>query len=433
MPHRSRSATLVLLLLLPAAAAAGVRLDEEQRLGRLLYKDRDLSVGRNQACASCHRLGKVRNEDGMRLPAPGFVDGANVRTGSAVSRGSVAGRFGTLNSPSAGYAAFSPAFHWNEDQQTYVGGQFWNGRASTLAEQAAAPFLNPAEMAMPSKWAVVTRLAQNNGYVERFEAVYGIDLSTIPQQELAPAEATAPGGVDDAYDRMTRAIAAFEKSRRFARFTSKFDFYLAGMTELTAQEAEGLEVFELGSKGNCSACHPSTPGTASDGSLFPPLFTDFRYDNLGLPRNVNIPGDPAPDAGLGGRADIAEVDPEGLERGKHKVMSLRNIAITPPYGHNGVFATLEQIVHFYNTRDTLGTVADNNRPGFGKTGWPPPEISQNVNVTELGSLGLTPAEEDALVAFLETLTDGYPEWGNDPLVPPGTRSPFRNTPLPEFP
>ena len=110
-----------------------------------------------------------------------------------------------------------------------------------------------------------------------------------------------------------------------------------------------------------------------------------------------------------------------------------NIAVTAPYGHNGVFATLEQLTHFYNTRDVLPRVASDQAPGFGVTGWPEPEVPQNVNVDELGNLGLTEEEESALVAFMKTLTDNYPAWGGDPNVPPGTPSPFANTPLPPFP
>ncbi len=130
---------------------------------------------------------------------------------------------------------------------------------------------------------------------------------------------------------------------------------------------------------------------------------------------------------------MAAKSPAGTELGKHKVMSLRNIAVTAPYGHNGVFSSLEQVSHFYNTRDTLGTVASDTSPGFGVTGWPAPEVPQNVNVDELGNLGLTADEEAALVAFMKTLTDNYPSTGNDPNVPPGTPSPFASTPFPPFP
>lgn len=405
----------------------------EQQLGQALYTDRDLSRARNQSCATCHSLVAVRDpQTHRRLPSPGFADTDNVVQGTAVSRGSLAGRAGRLNAPSVGYAAFSPFFHWNGEEGLYVGGQFWNGRANTLADQAAAPFLNPDEMAMPSMWAVVSRLKEKHRYRKLFRELYALDLDILPSYEGAPATLPAPPGVADVYLRMAQAIAAFEKSAVFNRFTSKFDFFLAGRVQLTDQELQGLAVFQDETKGNCAACHLSTPTTATDGGLFPPLFTDFTYDNIGVPRNTRIPGNPDPDPGLGGRPDVAARNPTG-ELGKHKVMSLRNIALTPPYGHNGVFATLEQIVHFYNTRDVLGWVADSDAPGFGVTGWPPPEILENLNTDELGNLGLTAAEEAALVAFMKTLTDGYPDWGRDARVPPGTPSPFAATPLPPLP
>jgi cytochrome c peroxidase len=421
--------TLGFALTAPVTIAASDGLTPEQALGKKLYEDVNLSLNRNQSCATCHSL----NPSPGTPPTPGFVDPVNVATGSAVSTGSVAGRFGALNAPSAGYAAFSPFFHWDATEKHYVGGQFWNGRAATLAEQAKAPFLNPDEMAMPSAWAVITRLKQNADYVRRFKEVYGLDLAPIPAREGAPANALPPAGVLAAYDRLAQAIAAFEKSRVFNRFTSKFDFHLAGRTALSELELQGMKLFE-DEKSKCSACHTSKPGTAPDGTPLPPLFTDFTYDNLGLPRNVNIPGNPPPDPGLAGHPQIAGQPMAATERGKHKVMGLRNIAITAPYGHNGVFRTLEEIVHFYNTRDTKPEVCtDNNDPRFGKACWPKPEIAENVNTEELGNLKLSAEEEQALVAFMKTLTDGYPDWGQDPKVPPGTPSPFAATILPPAP
>ena len=431
-PPLVASLVAILLLAPTLSRAAVVSLDREQQLGRQLFSDSDLSVNRNQSCASCHSLRRVKAPSGRgHLPTPGFVDADNVRNDTAVSDGSVDGAFGALNAPSVGYAAFSPYFHWDGSEGLYIGGQFWNGRARTLAEQAQQPFLNPVEMAMPSKWAVVSRLQENRRYVRLFRRLYDLDLDTIASYPDAPADLTPPPGVDEAYRRMSEAIAAFEKSRFFNRFTSKFDYVLAGQTRFSDQEALGFALFQ--GKAQCAACHTSEATLATDGRLFPPLFTDFTYDNIGMPRNWNIPGAPEPDAGLGGRSDIAAGDPEGRQIGKHKVMSLRNIAVTPPYGHNGVFATLEQVVHFYNTRDTLGQVADNNDPGFAIDGWPEPEISQNVNHDELGNLGLSATEEAAIVAFLQTLTDGYPSWGNDPRVPGGTPSPFAETPFPPLP
>ena len=114
---------------------------------------------------------------------------------------------------------------------------------------------------------------------------------------------------------------------------------------------------------------------------------------------------------------IAAKDPLGLQLGKHKVMSLRNIELTPPYAHNGVFATLEEIVHFYNTRDALGLCVDNNDPGFAVTCWPAPEVPQNVNVDELGDLKLTTVQEADIVAFLKTLTDGWGPANGMPALP----------------
>jgi cytochrome c peroxidase len=394
---------------------------DEQTLGAALYSDKTLSLNRNQSCASCHSLQVAHDQvTKANLPAPGFVDPVNVETGFPVSKGSVSGKFGGLNAPSAGYAAFSPAFHWDSVEGLFVGGQFWNGRASSLKDQAGGPFLNPAEMAMPSKLAVVNRLKENATYRESFSSLYGFNLSS----------ATDAASVSAVYDAMTKAIASFEKTRQFNKFNSKFDFYLAGVIDLSAKEKAGLNLFT--GKAQCALCHISDPGVAPDGTPLPPLFTDFTYDNIGVPRNTRIPGNPAPDAGLGGRADVAAIAPD-TELGKHKVMSLRNIAVTPPYAHNGVFATLEQVTHFYNTRDTLGSVSSDQALGFGVTGWPAPEVPETVNVDELGNLGLSADEESAVVAFLKTLTDDYPNWGNDPLVPKGTPSPFANTSFPPFP
>lgn len=421
--------TFVSAVLWSTTAARG---DSEADLGGLLYSDPNLSLNRNQSCATCHSLAPITNGvPGAPWPAPAFVDPENIRSNQPVSRGSISGQFGALNAPSAGYAAFSPSFHWDPEGGTYVGGQFWNGRAATLQAQAALPLLNPAEMAMPSRWAVVTRIKENTVYRQLFGTVFGLNLDDVPTFELAPASNTAPASVSAVYDAAAQAIAQFERTRSFNQFTAKFDFWLAGMTLLTSNELHGLDLFK--NKAGCAACHPADATMDAAGKVIPPLFTDFTYDNIGLPRNWNIPGAPMPDPGLGGRADIATAAAGDPELGKHKVMSLRNIAITPPYGHNGVFATLEQIVHFYNTRDVLGEVNANTNAGFAVTGWPAPEVPQNVNQDELGDLSLTAQEEADLVAFLKTLTDNYPASGVDPNLPPGTSSPYADVLPPAIP
>jgi cytochrome c peroxidase len=414
------------------ALAGNVLADSEQTIGHQLFTDQNLSLNRNQSCSTCHSLAPA-TDPATQLPfgAPGFVDPLNVLNGTPVSAGSTAGDFGSLNAPSVGYAAFSPDFFWDPVAYVYTGGQFWDGRATNLEAQAAVPMLNPVEMGLPSQWAVVTRLKENTNYVSLFQQIYGLDLDAIPAGELAPATNTPPGAVPAVFAAAVQAIAEFERSPVFNQFTSKYDFWLAGVTTLNSNELSGYNLFT--GKANCSDCHVSYTGVDSAGNPTPPLFTDFTYANVGLPRNWNIPGTPAPDPGLGGRVDIAAADPSGSQLGLHKTMSLRNIAITPPYGHNGVFSNLEQVVHFYNTRDTLGLLDANTNAGFGTTGWPPPEISSNLCVAEFGNLRLTAAEEAQIVAFLETLTDNYPATGGDTNVPPGAPSPFANTPLPTIP
>ena len=422
---------LIRIILISLAATccpqvkASSKLAHEQSLGLQLFKDKNLSLNRVQSCSSCHSLAVLPDTSAPLDRVRGFVDLDNVKNGTPVSKGAVLGREGSLNTPSVSYAAHSPFFHWDEKEGLYVGGQFWNGRANTLAEQAKQPFLNPAEMAMPDKWAVVSRAKENRMYRKLFKQVYGINLAAVPgYPKQKNSRIKIPASVDKVYNQLVKAISEFEKTQAFNKFNSKFDYVLVGMTLFTPLERKGLELFNDEKKGNCAACHISEPEHGENGQIKPPLFTDFTYDNIGLPRNVMIPNNPEPNLGLGGRPDIAKTDLAGNEIGKHKVMSLRNIAVTPPYGHNGVFSTLEQIVHFYNTRDTLGEVPDNRDPGFGITGWPKPEILRNMNHDELGDLKLTQDEERAIVAFMKTLTDDYPAWGNDPLIPPGTPSPY---------
>lgn len=418
-----RSVFLTVLMLISFSSKAAETLNEEQKLGERLFMDVNLSLNRNQSCVICHSL-SLANGNAL---APGFVDPDNVNNGSAVSVGSITNIRGSLNAPSLGYAAFSPTFYWNKKEGLYMGGQFWNGRAPDLKAQAREPFLNPREMAMPDISAVAGRIKEDKNYYQLFWDAYKVNLDDV-RGGVFPDNEKKLADDNKIFALAVRAIAEFEKTAIFNKFNSKFDYVLAGKTTFTAKEEEGLRLFN--GKAQCSACHISevthfkSEGTHNNGKIMPPLFTDFTYDNIGLPRNAIIPD--APNLGLGGRTDIAAADPGGNELGKHKVMSLRNIALTSPYGHNGVLVSLKQVVHFYNTRDTLGGLLTDNTDttNFGITGWPLPEIRQNVNVDELGDLKLTSDEEDAIVALMETLTDDYPIWGNDPNVPVNSLSPF---------
>jgi len=346
-----------------ASEPAETALSPKERLGKLLFFDTSLSTPPGQSCSSCHAPEVAFTDPEVDLP---------------VSRGAIPGRYGNRNDMPASYAAFVPPLHRDPQEGIWVGGLFWDGRVNSLAEQAKGPPLNPLEMANPHVPAIAEKLRALD-YAPLFTEVYGRDALADPQR---------------AYDHMADAIAAYEMTPEVSPFSSKYDYWLRGEAQLTAQELRGLQLFEAEDKGNCAACHPSR--RAEDGS--PPLFTDFSYDNLGTPRNPENPFYALPaalnpdgfgfvDIGLGATVK----DP--AENGKFRVPTLRNVAITPPYMHNGVFKTLFGVVSFYNTRDVAG--------------WPAPEVAQNVNQEELGDLGLTTQEVEDIVAFLETLTDGW--------------------------
>jgi cytochrome c peroxidase len=175
----------------------------------------------------------------------------------------------------------------------------------------------------------------------------------------------------------------------------------------------------FGGKAGCSNCHPHRPSRGA-----PPLFTDFTFDNLGLPANPanpfysdtvsNVKGTQWRDEGLGGFLQTSDKYSAraAAHVGKHRAPTLRNVDLRPSptfvkaYGHNGYFKSLEAIVHFYNTRDVLPACAGGTERA-GADCWPDPEVAANINRVELGSLRLTPEEEAAVVAFLRTLSDGY--------------------------
>jgi len=414
-----------LLAVLGMSAAAASDLTPKQVLGKELFFDKISQPARAQSCASCH------------LPAAGWTGGiAGINVHGGVYRGAAPQRFGNRKPPSSAYATFSPIF--NYDGAEFIGGNFWDGRATgerlgnPAADQALGPFLAPVEQNMPSKVAVCERV-QTSKYVGLFEEVWGpgsLDCSDT--------------GIEATYDRIALSIAAYEASAEVSPFSSKFDAYWAlclsvgndpadcGLAEgdqaildplgiLSAQEFDGL--IEFGEY--CSACHTShIPGPAG----LPPLFTDFTFENIGVPRNpenpfydmdetflddgspINLQGDDFIDFGLG---DFLRTRPEWEDLafandGKVKVPTVRNVDQRPgrgfpkAYMHNGVFKTLEDVVHFYNTRDVP------------EEGWPPPEVDRNVNrdVLEgvpLGNLELDQEAEDAIRAFLGTLNDGYLE------------------------
>ncbi len=379
------------LVLFAAFAGTTTALTNQEQLGKYLFFDQNLSEPKGQACEVCHS------------PGAGFTgDNGSINKHGAVYEGAVPGRFGNRKPPAAAYAGASPVLHLSNG--IWTGGMFWDGRATglrlgdPLAEQAEGPFLNPLEQNLPSANEVVARVSASS-YSTLFNTVCG-DATTTQAK----------------YDCIGKAIAAYERSPDVTSFTSKFD-----IGKLTKQEQNGLNLFR--GKAKCDRCHVSTGKK--------PTFTDYTYDNLGVPRNPENPfynelafnplGAAWVDEGLGGflKNDQSYFNVARTEIGKEKVPTLRNVAkgsceaepdnpkcVTKAYGHNGYFKSLQSIVHFYNTRDVLPVCGGiKNNPGVDC--WPLPEIGLNINTKEVGNLGLTPAEEADIVAFLKTLSDSH--------------------------
>lgn len=403
---------LPILMAVVSASVTGGELTSMEQLGKALFFDK-ISSPERMSCASCHAP-----EVGWTGP----IAGLNVH--GTVYRGAVPTRFGNRKPPSAAYATLSPVFYYDDTENLFIGGNFWDGRATgeklgnPAADQAQGPFLNPVEQNNPSKQAVLEQVAASK-YSDLWEQVWG-----------EPISFETPEKIEQNYDRIGLTIASYEASPEVNQFSSKYDAYLKGMANLTKVETEGLNLFN--GKGQCAACHPSTPGEGGE----PPPFTDFSYDNLGVPRNPENPfykmdkvylDDGSPinpegiawvDSGLGGflrtRAEWSEYAEDNM--GKQKVPTLRNVdkrfgkGFPKAFTHNGYFKSLKSVVHFYNTRDVKVGCQDSfttEKDALRMNCWPEPEVSENVNVDELGNLGLTSEEEDAIVVFMQTLSDGY--------------------------
>lgn len=366
-----------------AVSAVEKALSPQADLGRLIFNDVSLSASGRQSCASCHAQGSAH-------AAPNDL---------AVQPGGVAlDLSGTRASPSIRYLSANTPFRLAPDG-TPSGGFFWDGRAATLQAQAGGPFLNPVEMANTSLEAVVARLARAS-YAQQFEAVFGSGILARPE---------------DAFVRMTYALQQYQREDPdFRPFSSKYDAFLRGQTALSVQELRGLAWFNNPAKGNCAACHPSSK--SPDGS--PPLFTDFSYDSLGVPRNPDIPANADPayfDLGLCAR-DGGDLATRTDLCGAFKVPSLRNVAVRRTFFHNGRFKSLKEALTFYVQRDTsperwYPRNADGSVNKFDDL---PAGLRANVNTSEApydrkpgDAPALSDAEIDDVIAFLNTLTDGY--------------------------
>jgi len=365
-------------------------------LGRKIFFDPSLSASGQMSCATCHDPVHAHAQSnalavqsgGALLDVPGFraVPSLRYMTPDAFF-------FDSEGTPTAGF---------NRD-----------GRAQSLLEQAERPFIAAHEMANGDVATVVSKL-QIASYANDFRTLFGSDV------------------FDDADGAFLRARFALEAYERAAPdlhpFDSKYDFFLAGKVMLAPAELRGFAVFNRPDKGNCAGCHPSMRG--SDGS--PPLFTDYTYDNLGVPRNAEIAANADPayfDLGLCGpdrtdltaRTDLCDA---------FKVPTLRNVATRQVFFHNGLFKTLRDALHFYVRRDTnpdefYPLDANGVVMKFDDL---PAELHKNVNTQEVPydrhpgqAPRLDEAEIDDLIAFLGTLTDGY-----DPAT--DTADPARDVP-----
>jgi cytochrome c peroxidase len=354
------------------AAACSTSTPTKQDLGRLVFEDPNLSNPSGQACADCHAARAA-----FRDP----------ESDHAQSMGVVPGRFGSRNAPSILYSKFIPPLH-DDAQLGAVGGLFWDGRAATLEDQAGGPLLNPLEMNNPDKASVVARM-RTAKYAGTFRELYGANVFDTTER---------------GYAAITDALAAFERSPPLSPFNSRYDHYLAGTATLTAAEQHGLAIFEDPARGDCARCHPSRPG--ADGS--PPLFTTFAYANMGVPRYannkyyeqaLNHDGASYIDRGL------AATTTKAADDGKFRIPTLRDVAQTGPYAHNGYFANLPYALEFFANRDAGSyDVPTCSRTGPMRCPWPSAELVATVD-RSAGRHTLSPQELDDLAAFLGTLTD----------------------------
>jgi cytochrome c peroxidase len=446
-----------------------------ETLGELMNYDKNISPGKNQACASCH------------MPYVAFSGPIpSVNLTMIAYPGTVHFRAGKRTAQRYTYSPFFPVLQFNEEQGLFFGGNFWDSRAtgyllrSPDAHQAQGPPVDTQEMGNPDTACIAFKLSQAE-YRPLFEQVWGagsLDIKFPPKTEEICA---TPGGAavfgtdttpvklkpedrllaNTAYDHWGQSISAYENSVQVSAFSSKFDAMLKGNYTFTADEMAGYNLFK--GKGNCNSCHvdgrgttlnPGQVDTSTTATANPPLFTCFGSANEGLPLNprdaiyyqttpdsFGFTGNPLGfgyrDLGMGtflrsGPGSWPNPNQNWTPQapnvdGQFQVSSARNVAMTPPqcptteapgpyfqkeFFHNGYIKSLKQLVHFYNTRDVYAydVTSGNCPPGTTEKVdcWPRPEVPSPTTIDmTTGMLGLTDHEEDLIVAFLQTLTDGF--------------------------
>jgi len=378
-----------MILALLGVSTAAAELSSQARLGRQLFFDPGLSASGRLACSSCHD------------PSNAYAAPATAQV--VMSGGPGMSRPGLRTVPSLRYLADMPRF----SRHSYVdrgrdredlgpaGGFMLDGRADNLREQVLLPLLDPAEMANSNPEEIATRL-RIRSYDRELERLTGTRLAAAPDLVAAAAA----------------ALERFElEDPSFHPYNSRFDRYLQGESTLSADELEGMRLFISPVKGNCAACHTATTGPGSS----PPIFTDFSYHALGVPRNPAIAANRQPrffDLGLCGprRSDMRA---EHQYCGYFKTPTLRNAAKRRFFFHNGRFTTLRDVLHFYVERDTNPErwypTAGGMLQRFNDL---PARYRGNVNISDAplnrdrgDPPALNDAEIEKVVAFLETLND----------------------------
>ena len=378
-----------------------ITLDTKEKLGEALFFDANLSLTRNTSCATCHN------------PEHGFIDARfreadtdqNLFIHGAFSVGDDGVSLGGRNTPTATYAMFSPTFSKMENEN-YKGGQFHDGRAINLADQAGRPPLDSAEMMMSDQNAVINRIKENDAYMAAFKALYSAAIFD---------------DINVSYEAMRESIAKFEKTDLFAPFDSKYDRFRecleSGKGEGTclaegnwsADEEFGKSLFFSNANTNCATCH--TLNSVSEASLgTKEMFTNYEYENIGTPRNheamdaraaLGLQDTNATFRGLGATVEATDVNYTN-HLGKTKVPTLRNIAITGPYMNNGVFAKLRTVLEFYDHQAGKGHHLNPETGGI----WVANDNNVSINTTVLvATEALSDRRIMALEAFLNTLTD----------------------------
>jgi cytochrome c peroxidase len=357
-----------------------------ERLGRLMFFDPSLSASGKLACSTCHD--------------PKYAYGPPPGKAIAVG-GSDMAQPGTRAVPSLRYLHGAPSF---QEQHRFldgdigpIGGLTWDGRAASLHEQAKIPLLAANEMANAAPADVVKRLSKT-AYAVQFRAAFGAEIFQDPQR---------------AFEAGLRALEAFQQvPEEFYPYSSRYDAFLRGEIELTEQEERGVQLFKDPAKGNCASCHL---GVSRAGT--PPPFTDFDFVNVGVPRNPRVAANADPnyyDLGLCGpaRRDLAE---KRELCGFFRSPTVRNTAIREVFFHNGVFTSLREVLHFYNERDLHpekyysrnpdGSVHrfDDLPPGYPDNVDHDPPLDRKPGAEP----ALSEADIDDIIAFLQTLTDGY--------------------------